>query len=148
MFTGRRDRFLGLPPAGVNARQTADAARFGTALAESLARNEEGRGQPMLTGLRAVKITPHLILSERTGRRAFRVWSGFIRLFGRPGQRRRIPALLFFVFCLSVMILTFVPLNLALQRLAAPLLVRRIAPLVRHYEQPSGAGDARMATHE
>ena len=148
MFTGRRDRFLGLPPAGVSARQTSGAARFGTALAESLARDEERRGHPMLTELRAVKITPHLILSERAGRRAFRVWSGFVRLFGRPGQWRRVPALLLFVFYLIVMILTVVPLNLVLQRLAAPFFARRIAPLVRHYEQPSGAGNARMAAHE
>ncbi|MDR2508389.1 MAG: dialkylresorcinol condensing enzyme [Candidatus Accumulibacter sp.] len=148
MFTGRRDSFFGLPPAGVSTHQTSGAARFGAALAESLARNEERRGQAMLTELRAVKIAPHLILSERAGRRAFQVWSGFVRFFGRPGQWRRIPALLIFVLYLIVMILTVVPLSLALQRLAAPLLARRIAPLVRHYEQPSGSGSARMAIHE
>jgi hypothetical protein len=148
MLTGRRDRFLGLPPAGVSARQTAAAARFGVALAEALARGDEKRGQPMLEGLRAVKVAPHLALSERAGRRAFRFWSGFVRRCGRAGQRRRIPALLLFLLYLAVMIVTVVPLNLALQGLAAPLLARRVAALVRHYERPSGAGDARMAAHE
>ncbi|MDR2261082.1 MAG: dialkylresorcinol condensing enzyme [Azoarcus sp.] len=148
MFTGRRDRFLGLPPAGVDARQSAGAARFGAALADALARDEEKRGQPLLGGLRAVKVVPHLILSERAGRRAFRVWSGLVRRCGRAGERRRIPALMLFALYLIVMILTVVPLNLLLQRLAAPLFARRLAALVSHYEQPSGAGDARMTAHE
>ncbi|MDR1063724.1 MAG: dialkylresorcinol condensing enzyme [Azoarcus sp.] len=148
MLTGRRDRFLGLPPAGVDAHQIAGAARFGSALADALARGEEKHGRPMLGGLRAVTVTPHLVLSERAGRRAFRVWSGLIRCCGRAGQWRRIPALMLFVLYLVAMILTVVPLNLILQRLAAPLLARRVAALVRHYEQPSGAGDARMIAHE
>jgi hypothetical protein len=148
MFTGRRDRFCGLPPAGVSAQQTAGAARFGTALAQALERDEETRDQPMLGGLRAVKVAPHLILSERAGRRAFQVWSGLIRRCGRAGQRRRIPALVLFLIYLVVLIVTVVPLNLALQRLAAPLLARRLAALAQHYEQPSGAGDARMTAYE
>jgi hypothetical protein len=149
MFTGQRNRFCGLPPAGVNAQQTANTARFGAALEEALARDAEKTGQPMLSGLRAVKVVPHLVLSERAGRRAFQVWSGLIRRCGCAGQWRRIPALLLFLLYLVVMIITVVPLNLVLQRLAAPLLARRIAALARHYEQPSGAGDARMtAAHE
>jgi hypothetical protein len=55
--------------------------------------------------------------------------------------------MLFLVY-LVLMILTVVPLNLVLQRLAAPLLARRLAALARHYEQPSGADDARMTAHE
>jgi hypothetical protein len=138
MFTGRRDRFLGLPPAGVQPAQVADAARFGTKLAAALANDEEKSGTPMLTGLGAVKVVPHLVFSERAGQRAFRVWSGLIRRCGRPGQKRRIPALILFVLYLVLLILTVVPLSLVLQRLAAPLLRPRLDPLVRHYEQPSG----------
>jgi len=147
MLTGQRDRFLGLPPAGINARQTAETARFGTALAEALRHDEEKSGKPMLRGLAAVKVTPHLVMSERTGRRVFQVWSRFVRLFGRAGQRRRIPALMLFVLYLIIVILTIVPLNFVLQRLIAPLFARRTAEIVRHYEQPSGADSARIA-HE
>ncbi|MDR2690402.1 MAG: dialkylresorcinol condensing enzyme [Azoarcus sp.] len=139
MFTGRRDRFLGLPPAGIQAAQAADAARFGTRLAAALANDEEKSGRAMLTGLGAVKVVPHLILSERAGRRAFRVWSGLIHRCGRAGQKRRLPALLLFTLYLVILILTVVPLSLVLQRIAAPLLRSRVAQLVRHYEQPSGA---------
>jgi len=147
VMTGRRDRFLGLPPAGVTPEQTAGVERFGTALAAALARNEEKSGQPMLSGLRAVKVTPHLVMSERTGRRVFQVWSGLVRLFGRAGQRRRIPALILFMSYLIIVVLTIVPLHFILQRLIAPLLSRRIAEILHHYEQPSGADGARMA-HE
>ncbi|MDR2364624.1 MAG: dialkylresorcinol condensing enzyme [Zoogloeaceae bacterium] len=139
MFTGRRDCFMGLPPAGVDARQTAAAARFGVALANALARDEEKRGTAMLRGLGAVRVVPHLIFSERAGRRAFSVWSGIIRRCGRAGQRRRIPALCLFALYLVIMILTVVPASLLLQRLAAPLLARRLAALQRQREQPSGA---------
>jgi hypothetical protein len=147
MLTGRRDRFLGLPPAGINARQTAETARFGTALAEALGHDEEKSGQPMLSGLAAVKVTPHLVMSERTGRRVFQAWSGFVRLFGRAGQRRRIPALLLFILYLTLAILIIVPLNFVLQRLIAPLFAHRAADIIRHYEQPSGANSTRM-THD
>jgi len=147
MLTGRRDRFLGLPPAGINARQTAGVARFGRALAGALARDEEKCGQPMLSGLRAVKVVPHLIMSERSGKRIFRLWSKFIRLFGHAGQRRRIPALMLFVIYLIVIILTVVPLHFVLQRISSLLFARRTAVAIRHYEYPSGA-DGTCMTHE
>ncbi|MDR1349223.1 MAG: dialkylresorcinol condensing enzyme [Zoogloeaceae bacterium] len=139
MLTGRRDRYMGLPPAGVNAEQTAATARFGVALADALAQDMEKRDAPMLRGLAAVEVVPHLMLSERAGRRAFAVWSALIRHCGRAGQRRRIPALGLFALYLVLMILTVVPVSLLLQRLAAPLLARRLAALRQRYEQPSGA---------
>jgi hypothetical protein len=147
MFTGRRDRFLGMPPAGVDGLQVAGVARFGRALAEALVRDEEKSGRPMLGGLGAVKVAPHLAMSERTGLHAFRVWSRLVRLCGRPGQWQRVPVLVLFIIYLVVMILAVVPVNFVLQRMAAPLFARRAANIIRHYEQPSGADNARM-THE
>ncbi|MCL2644101.1 MAG: dialkylresorcinol condensing enzyme [Betaproteobacteria bacterium] len=144
MLTGRRDRFLGMPPAGISARQTSGVARFGVALAEALARDEEKSGQSMLGGLGAVKAEPHLIMSERSGLRAFRVWSKLIRFCGRAGQWRRVPALMLFVVYLVTVIVTIVPLYFVLQRLTAPLFARRTEAVIRHYEQPSGADGTRM----
>lgn len=148
MFTGRRDRCFGLPAAGVTADETAAAARFGHALVAALARDEERNGAPMLTGLRAVRVNPRLVISERAGQRAFRAWSGFVRLFGTAGQRRRVPALALFAVYLVALIITVVPLSLVLQRTLAPLLRRRLEALRVHYEQPSGAGDTRMTEHD
>ena len=144
VLTGRRDRFLGLPPAGVAPAEIAGAERFGRALAEALARDEERSGQPLLTGLRAVRVNPRLIVSERAGQRAFRVWSGFIRLFGKRGQWRRRPVLALFVTYLLLLIVTVVPLSLLLQRAFAPLLRPRLDALRAQYEQPSGSGTERL----
>ena len=137
---GGRLIVLGLPPAGVAPAEIAGAERFGRALAEALARDEERSGRPLLTGLRAVRVNPRLIVSERAGQRAFRVWSGFIRLFGKRGQWRRRPVLALFVTYLLLLIVTVVPLSLLLQRAFAPLLRPRLDALRAQYEQPSGSG--------
>lgn len=145
MLTGRRERFLGLPRAGVAASDVAGAARFGHALAEALAADRERSGEPMLAGLRAVVVNPRLVISERAGQRAFRVWSRLVRACGKPGQRRRRPALALFALYLVTLIVTVVPASLALQTLFAPLLRPRLERLRAQYEQPSGSADFRLA---
>lgn len=85
MLTGRRDRFLGMPPAGLSEAQTADAARFGRALVQAFEHGEVDGNQPLLTGLRAVTVNDALLANERIGHRSFRIWSRLIRLCGEPG---------------------------------------------------------------
>ncbi len=139
VLTGKRDRFLGLPPAGVAPEEIHGARRFGHALADALDRNAETTGQPMLTGLRAVTVNPRLAISERAGRRAFGVWSRLIRAFGQRGSWQRRPALLVFSLYLIVMVLTVVPSSLLLQWLLSPLLKSRLEGLRARLELPSGS---------
>lgn len=141
VWTGKRDGFLGLPPAGVSAEEIRQARRFGLALADGLEHDRETSGQPMLAGLRAVTVNPRLALSERAGRRAFGVWSRLVRLFGRRGEWQRRPALLLFVVYLIALIVTVVPLSLLLQWLFSPLLKPRLERLKAELEQPSGSQD-------
>ena len=148
LLTGRRDEFFGLPRAGIAEEDITGAVRFGDALARALAEDREQAHMPMLTGLRAADVDPAMIMSERAGHRAFRVWSGFIRRFGKPGQWRRRPALALFVVYLIVMIATVVPLSLILRRALAPLLRKRLDVLKAYYEQPSGNADFRLSRHE
>ncbi len=148
VLTGRRDRFLGLPPAGVAPAEIRGASRFGRALAEALAENRETADQPMLTGLRACTVNPRLAISERAGHRAFRVWSKLIRLCGKRGQWRRRPALLVFAIYLIAMVLTVVPISLLLQWLFSPLLKRRLARLRAELEGPSGSQGFNLQKHE
>lgn len=148
MFTGRRDRFLGLPRAGVAPQEMAGAARFGRALAAALAADHERGGEPMLAGLRAAVVNPRLVVSERAGQRAFKVWSAIVRACGKPGQKRRRPALALFALYLVALIITVVPASLALQTLLAPLLRPRLERLRLQYEQPSGSADFKLAGHE
>lgn len=141
VWTGKRDGFLSLPPAGVSADEIRQARRFGLALADGLSRDGEKTGQPMLAGLRAVNVNPRLAMSERAGRRAFGVWSRFVRLFGRRGQWRRRPVLLLFVIYLIALIITVVPISLLLQWLFSPLLKPRLERLKAELEKPSGSQD-------
>jgi hypothetical protein len=83
-------------------------------------------------------VDPRLICSERAARRAFSVWSRVIRLGGPPGSFARVPLLALFCVYLVAMILAVVPASLLLQRLARPLLARRLQSLQAYYELPSG----------
>ena len=148
VWTGKRDRFLGLPPAGVAPEEIRQASRFGRALADALDHDGEKSGSAMLTGLRAVTVNPRLALSERAGLRAFRVWSKLIRLFGRRGQWRRRPLLLVFALYLIALILSVVPLSLLVQWLLSPLLKPRLDRLRAELELPSGSQEFNLQKYE
>lgn len=148
VLTGKRDRFLGLPPAGVAPEEIRAARRFGEALADALARDDETTGRPMLTGLRAVNVNPRLALSERAGRRAFGIWSRLIRAFGKRGSWQRRPVLLVFSLYLIVMVLTVVPTSLLLQWLFYPLLKSRLEGLRARLELPSGSQAFNLEKHD
>jgi hypothetical protein len=147
VLTGRRDAFLGLPPAGVAAAEVRAARRYGEALDAALARDAERGAGPLLAGLGAAVVDPRLIISERAGSRAFAVWSRIIRACGKRGQWRRRPALLLFTVYLVLMILTVVPVSLLLQRLLAPVLAPRLQRLKQELEQPSGSAGFRLGEH-
>jgi hypothetical protein len=138
LLTGRRDAFCGLSEAGVSEKEIEGAGRFGRALLVALRSDRERGTGPMLSGLGAARVDPRLIFSERAARRAFSVWSRVIRLGGPPGSFARVPLLALFCVYLVAMILAVVPASLLLQRLARPLLARRLQSLQAYYELPSG----------
>jgi len=138
LLTGRRDTFCGLSEAGVSEGDIEGAERFGHALLAALRSDRERGSGPMLSGMGAARVDPKLIFSERAARRAFGVWSRLIRLGGPPGSFGRVPLLALFCVYLVAMILAVVPASLLLQRLARPLLARRLRSLQAYYELPSG----------
>ena len=145
MWTGRRDRFLGLPPAGVSRHDIGACRRFGLAVRAALARDEERGGAPLLQGLRACTVDARLIASERVGKRSFRIWSRVLRATGRPGAvPRRILLAAYLVFLLGL-ILTVVPLSILVKALLRPLVRTRLEAAKLEFEKPSGAGDFRLA---
>jgi hypothetical protein len=138
LLTGKRDGFLGLPPAGIAEADIAGADRFGRALLDSLRAGRERAGGPMLAGLGAARVDPRLIFSERAGKRAFDAWSRIIRLGGAPGSLLRLPLVVLFCLYLVAMILAVVPASLLLQRLLRPVLARRLESQKTYFEAPSG----------
>jgi hypothetical protein len=138
LLTGKRDGFLGLPPAGISEAEIAGAGRFGEALLRALREGREKGGGAMLAGLGAARVDPRLIFSERAGKRAFGAWSRVIRLGGAPGSWLRLPLVVLFCLYLVAMILAVVPASLLLQRLLRPLLARRLESQKTYFEAPSG----------
>jgi hypothetical protein len=148
LLTGKKHFLKFLPPAGVDAASIEATRRFGLALRDALAKNEERGSAPMLFGLKAVNSDPHLLFSEKGGTRSFYLWGKLLRAVGEPGQLRRIPFLTLYAVFLITMISTVVPLSLLLQALLNPLMRRRFALLKQKFDAPSGAGSERMNLYD
>ncbi|MFA9439689.1 dialkylresorcinol condensing enzyme [Uliginosibacterium sp. sgz301328] len=148
LLTGRKDAFLGMPPAGVAERDILRARRFGLALRDALATNAEKGDGPLLAGLGAVHADPRLYVSERAGTRSFHVWGRLLRAIGPAGAARRRPFLLLYVAFLVCAIICIVPVSLALQALLRPFMARRLAALKARFEAPSGSGTERLSLYE
>lgn len=144
MLTGRRDAFLGMPPAGISDADIANATRFGRAIVHAFEHDEVDGQQPLLTGLRAVIVDDALLSNERIGHRSFSIWSRLIRFFGPPGAPLRRAVLVIYTIFLVAMILTIVPLSLGIRAI-----LRRFRPNVgaairQRYAEPSGSSEERM----
>ena len=139
VLTGNRGpRFGGLiPRAGVPEHEIADAARFGVAIADHLARDPD-RTAPMLTGLGAVKINPMLIQSEKAGRRSFRAWGALLLWIGHRSSLARRLVLCLFIAFLILLILTVVPAVALLKWALRPMMHKKLAEERAFYSQPSG----------
>ncbi len=148
LLTGKKEGFWGLPAAGLNAAQIHSARRFGLALREALLNDREKAGQPLLSGLGAVRVEPRLYFSERTGTRSFFVWGKLLMAAGAPGSWQRKPLLLLYVAFLVLMIATLVPLSLALQALLRPFLRGWLTRIEARFEAPSGSSMERGHLYE
>ncbi|MDN3517109.1 dialkylresorcinol condensing enzyme [Aquisalimonas lutea] len=146
MFTGRKDRWLGVfPRAGVAESEiTERAPRLGRALAEAVAAGRVDGCAPVLDGLGAVHVDEGLIASERIGMRSFRIWGRLVRRAGPPGSAARKPVLAVYLVFLVLMIATVVPVTLVLRRLLQPLLAPRLRRMRAELEAPSGSARHRL----
>lgn len=148
LLTGRKTPVPGLPAAGVTPAEIKRSIRFGRALRDALHAGHEQGEAPLLSGLGAVEAQPQLMVSERAGSRSFYLWGKLLRLAGPPGAWQRKPLLVFYVIFLLGIIVTVVPLSLAVQSLLRPLFKQRLAALKAEFEQPSGSGTERLAQYD
>lgn len=146
-LTGKQTGFLGCPPAGIAPDEILRARRFGLAIQAALAADAEKREAPLLAGLKAVEANPKLYFSEQAGTRSFYLWGKLLRAAGEPGQWSRKPILFFYVIFLAILIVTVVPVSLALQTLIRPLLRKKLARMKHDFELPSGSGIERMTDY-
>ena len=145
LWFGKKDGFWGLPPAGLTPAQVSGSRRFGWALRAALHNGDETSGAPMLSGLEAVQVNPHLLVSERAGTTSFRVWGSLISSLGPPGAPQRKPLLAIYTAFLIALIVTVVPISLTVQALLRPFMVQRFARLKAQFELPSGGSGERLA---
>lgn len=148
LLTGRKRPIHGLPPAGVPTPEIARSVRFGRALRDALKSDLELHRTPMLLGLKAVEAQPELLVSERAGARSFCLWGKLLRMAGPPGAWQRLPLLGLYLLFLIVIIITVVPVSLAVQALLRPSLKPRLGAIKQAFEQPSGSGDERMTKYD
>ena len=138
MFTGQKQSLRWVPAAGVAEQDIQAASRFGKAIAERLLQTGGAIDEPMLKGMRAVKVEENTIASERIGYRSFRIWGRLIRMLGPQDSPLRIVGLSLYIVFLLTMICTVVPLNFLVNRLLYPLRKNKLAEQRRYFALPSG----------
>lgn len=148
VLTGKKDGFWGMPPAGLSAAQIGATRRFGQALRDALGRDAERGSQPLLAGLAAVQADPRLYISEKAGNRSFFLWGSLLRAAGKPGSPQRVPLLALYLVFLVLMIVTVVPISLALQALLRPFLATWLGRIKHQFEMPSGSATDRLPLYE
>ncbi len=94
----------------------------------------------VLSGMGAVRVNPHNLMTERLGHRSFRIWGKAIRALGKQGQRRRLPLLLGYTVFLSVAIVAILPPSIAVRQilLLFPSYREKLRAEVERCERPSG----------
>ncbi len=144
MWTGKKNSFWGLPPAGVSLDNIENASRFGKALSHALSLDLEKTNQSLLFGLEAVKVDNRLIGTEKIAHKSFKIWGGFIQKFGKTGDKARIPILiLYFIFLLSLIVIV-VPINIIIKPIFRKLNVKKVFEERVYFEKPSGSGKERL----
>lgn len=140
LLTGRRDALRRLPPAGVSEQQIRAARCFGLALRDGLRRDDEKRGAPMLSGLRACEVDPRLVASEKIGIRSFCLWGSALRALGPPGAPARRALLAVHLVFPILMIVIVVPLKSGKARIKRVLLSDQRECRCRRARQRSALG--------
>lgn len=138
MLTGRRDPFLGLPPAGVSETTLQGLSRFGEVLNAHEGDLDASPDRPLFRGMDAVPFEARYVVPELIGRVSFRAWARVIRAAGPRGAI--LPGLLTaaFVVYLVVAILLLVPLGILLTVALYPWIRRPFRDYVTRLKFPSG----------
>ncbi len=136
MLTGKKDAFWGLSAAGIKDENINASSRFGERLCEKL--KGEITDEPMLSNLGAVVADARFVATEKIAKRSFRIWGALIRLLGKRGSKARVPVVIIYVIFLFLLIITVVPINMAIQTIIRRLFKAKVAKMLLNIEKPSG----------
>lgn len=105
MFTGKRDRYLGvIPPAGVSQTDIENAGSLGHHINEALMTGAFDSLQEKLVANGAVNMKPGLVMIEKRGKAIFKIWAQLILKKGPYGSKARIRRLHAFKYYLLAVI--------------------------------------------
>jgi hypothetical protein len=128
-----------LPKAGVSPTEIDRSSRFGVAVRDALSKDLEKLKIPLLRGLGAVEVDEKLIASEKIAHKSFRIWGGLIKKFGKQGDIKRTPVLIFYILFLVTLILTVVPITMLIKPIVRKLNREKVEKEKLFFEEPSGS---------
>lgn len=110
MFSGRKDRYLGIfPKPGVSDVDIKASERFGEPIKQALLSNNYNNLQKKVVALDGVKINPFLVLTDKRGNILFSKWANHIIKMGKPGTPNRLKWIGFFKYYLLFAIWVIAP---------------------------------------
>lgn len=95
MLTGKKNPFFIFPKAGIQEHEIKRVNDFGEIVEKHFIANETQTIQNALINAKAVEINPSLVLLEKRGQKAFRLWSKFIGNADPDSLQRKIRVRLF-----------------------------------------------------
>ncbi|MCP4976734.1 MAG: dialkylresorcinol condensing enzyme DarA [Maribacter sp.] len=111
MFSGRKDKFLGIfPKPGVSDKDILEATKFGSPIKETLLTNNYTQLQENLILMNAVHINPFLVLTDKRGNVLFSKWANLIIKKGGPGNPKRLKWIGLFKYYLLFAIWVIAPI--------------------------------------
>lgn len=111
MFSGRKDKFMGIfPKPGVSDQDIREAAKFGPPIKDALLANDYAQLQEKLIQLNAVHINPFLVLTDKRGNVLFSKWANLIIKKGEPGNPKRLKWIGLFKYYLLFAIWVIAPI--------------------------------------
>lgn len=110
MFSGKKDRYLGIfPKPGVSDTDIIAANRFGKPIKKALLSNNYEKLQANIIALDGVRINPFLVLTDKRGNVLFSKWANHIISKGEPGTPNRLKWIGFFKYYLLFAIWVIAP---------------------------------------
>lgn len=137
MLTGERQYFKNLPAAGISESESADMARFGEKLRDTL-QNGLPLDESLFRHMRAAPVNEKLIFSEQAAARSFYLWGGLLMAAGRISPLLRRTLLVFYIVFLIAMIIVVLPVSALVKILLKPLLRPWLQRKKHYYSLPSG----------
>lgn len=91
MFSGKKERFLGIfPKPGVSQKDIDEAVKFGPIISKHLKTNNFSTLQEALLSKDAVKIKPFLVTTDKRANLIFSKWAKLIRSKGEKNSKKRV----------------------------------------------------------